>query len=233
MCAEQDIPPFPGLAPTRILLRPHVLEEPVISIPLEDMVFVICLLIGGGLLLITVLVDDVIGGLLDHFDIGIGGASLMPLLLSFVSMFGVGGLFATQVLGLHGAAAATVGVIFGIGGALLAFTIFGFMKRSEGEEPFSTEDLVGHDAFVAVTIPASRWGSVYVKAEGQNHELTATASEEIAAGTAVRITGTAGSGLVVARATPVTSDSPPPPATPAPAGPSADVATPPSPPGPA
>jgi membrane protein implicated in regulation of membrane protease activity len=198
------------------------LEAPVISIPLEDLVFVICLLIGGGLLLITVLVDDVIGGLLDHFDIGIGGASLMPLLLSFVSMFGVGGLFATQVLGLHGAAAAGVGVVFGLAGAALAFALFGFMKRSEAPDPFSTEDLVGHDAFVAVTIPASRWGSVYVKAEGQNHELTATASEEIAAGTQVRITGTAGSGLVVARAS-----------APAPEAPTPDAPTPPAPPGPA
>jgi membrane protein implicated in regulation of membrane protease activity len=203
------------------------LEEPVISIPLEDLVFVICLLVGGGLLLITVLVDDVIGGLLDHFDIGIGGASLMPLLLSFVSMFGVGGLFATQVLGLHGAAAAAVGVVFGLGGALLAFTLFGFMKRSEAPDPFSTEDLVGHDAFVAVSIPAGRWGSVYVKAEGQNHELTATAAEEIPAGTPVRITGTAGSGLVVTRVAP---PAPTPPATPPP---TSDAPAPPAPSGPA
>ncbi len=174
----------------------------MISIPLEDLVFVICLLVGGGLLLLTVLVDDVLGGILDHFDISIGGASLMPLLLSFVSMFGVGGLFATQVLGLHGASAAVVGVVFGLAGALLAFLLFGFMKRSEAAEPFSTSDLIGHDAFVAVTIPAHHWGSVYVKAEGQNHELTATAADEIPAGTPVKVVGTAGNGLVVSRAAP-------------------------------
>jgi membrane protein implicated in regulation of membrane protease activity len=50
-----------------------------------------------------------------------------------------------------------------------------------------------------VTIPAGRWGSVYIKAEGQNHELSATSSEEIPSGTQVVVTGTAGNGLVVAR----------------------------------
>ena len=171
----------------------------MISIPLEDLVFVICLLVGGGLLLITVLVDDVLGGIFDALDISIGGASLMPLLLSFVSMFGVGGLFATQVLDLHRAAAAAVGVLFGIAGVALAILMFGFMKRSEAPDPFSTADLVGHDAFVAVTIPANRWGSVYIKAEGQNHEYSATSPEEIAVGTPVTVTGTAANGLVVAR----------------------------------
>ena len=75
----------------------------MIDIPVEDLVFVVCTLVGGGLLLITVLVDDIIGAVID-FDIG--GVSLMPLLLAFISMFGVGGLFATQVLDVHGGQAA-------------------------------------------------------------------------------------------------------------------------------
>ena len=32
------------------------------TIPVEDLVFVVCALVGGGLLLITVLVDDILGG---------------------------------------------------------------------------------------------------------------------------------------------------------------------------
>ena len=46
------------------------------DIPVEDLVFVVCTLVGGGLLLVTVLVDDIIGAFID-FDIG--GVSLMPL----------------------------------------------------------------------------------------------------------------------------------------------------------
>ena len=73
---------------------------PTITVPIEDLVFVLAALVGGGLLLITVLVDDVLGGIFDalHLDFSIGGVSLMPPLLAFVAMFGVGGIFATQVL---------------------------------------------------------------------------------------------------------------------------------------
>ena len=115
----------------------------MIEIPLEDLVFAICLLVGGGLLLITVLVDDIIGGLFDALDISIGGTSLVPLLLSFVAMFGVGGLFATQILDLHGAQAALVGLVTGLGGAALAGVLFRFLISSESPNPFSTADLVG------------------------------------------------------------------------------------------
>ncbi|MBA3236174.1 MAG: hypothetical protein H0T59_09320 [Chloroflexi bacterium] len=85
----------------------------MIDIPVEDFVFVVCALIGGGLLLITVLLDDVLGAVF-HFDVG--GVSLMPLLLSFIAMFGVGGLFATQVLDVHAGQAAVVGSVFGVAG---------------------------------------------------------------------------------------------------------------------
>ena len=68
-------------------------------VPIEDLIFVICTLLGGGLLLVTVLVDDILGGVLDALHVGfdIGGVSLMPLLLGFVSMFGVGGLMGLAV----------------------------------------------------------------------------------------------------------------------------------------
>ncbi len=171
----------------------------MIAIPIEDLVFVFCTLIGGGLLLVTVLVDDLIGGLLDALHIGfdIGGVSLMPLLLGFVSMFGVGGLFATQILDVHGGQAALIGTIGGALGFAVVYVMFGALRRSEGANPFSTATLVGRTASVAVSIPAGRFGSVLVKAEGQTHEFSATAAVDIPAGTAVTVTGTAGTGLLV------------------------------------
>jgi len=166
----------------------------MIDIPVEDLVFVVCTLIGGGLLLITVLVDDIIGAVID-FDIG--GVSLMPLLLAFISMFGVGGLFATQVLDVHGGQAAIAGTGFGVVGMGVAYVIFGLLRRAEAAEPFSIGDLVGDTAFVAVEIPAGRFGSVLVKKEGQTHEFSATATTDVAAGSTVRVVGVAGPGLVV------------------------------------
>ena len=166
----------------------------MIDIPVEDFVFVVCTLVGGGLLLITVLVDDILGAI---FDFDVGGVSLMPLLLSFVSMFGVGGLFATQVLDVHGGQAAAWGGGFGIVGLAIAYVIFSALRRAEAPEPFSTRDLIGHDAYVQVGIIAGRYGSVLVKAEGQTHEYSATASTDIVAGTTARVRGVAGAGLIV------------------------------------
>lgn len=164
------------------------------EIPVEDFIFVVCALIGGGLLLITVLVDDILGAV---FDFDVGGVSLMPLLLSFVSMFGVGGLFATQVLDVHGGQAALWGSGFGLVGMGIAYGIFSALRRAEAPEPFSTRDLVGREAYVQVGIPAGRNGSVLVKAEGQTHEFTATSAAEIPAGRVVRVSGVAGAGLIV------------------------------------
>jgi membrane protein implicated in regulation of membrane protease activity len=188
----------------------------VLTIPIEDLVFVLAALVGGGLLLITVLLDDILGGILDtlNIDFSLGGVSLMPPLLAFIAMFGVGGIFATQVLDLHGAPAAAVGVGFGLVGFAVAYLLFRALQRAEGAKPYAIGDLVGREGSVSVTIPAGRLGTVYVRAEGQTHELSATAAEEIPGGTAIRVTGTAGMGLVVERLAAPTPT--PPPATTAP-----------------
>ena len=166
----------------------------MLDVPVENLVFTVCLLIGGGLLLVTVLVDDILGAVID-FDLG--GVSLMPLLLSFVSMFGVGGLFATEILDVHGGQAGLIGGLFGLGGIAIAYSVFSLLQRSQAPPAFSTRDLIGTEAFVAVGIPAGRQGSVYVKAEGQTHEFSATAQTDIPSGSVVRITGVAGAGLIV------------------------------------
>ena len=173
----------------------------MLTIPIEDLVFVLAALVGGGLLLITVLLDDILGGILEsiNVDFSLGGVSLMPPLLAFIAMFGVGGIFATQVLDLHGGPAAVVGVGFGLVGFAIAYLLFRALRRAEGAKPYSIGDLVGREGSVSVTIPAGRLGTVYVRAEGQTHELSATAGDDIPSGTAIRVTGTAGMGVVVER----------------------------------
>jgi membrane protein implicated in regulation of membrane protease activity len=127
----------------------------------------------------------------------------MPPLLAFIAMFGVGGIFATQVLNLHGGPAAVVGVGFGVVGFAVAYLLFRALRQAEGARPFSIGDLVGSDGSVSVTIPAGRLGTVYVRAEGQTQELSATAGEDIPSGTAIRVVGVAGMGLVVERLVPL------------------------------
>jgi membrane protein implicated in regulation of membrane protease activity len=169
----------------------------MITIPVEDWVFGVSALAGGVLLLVMVVFDDILAGLLDGFGFDFGGTSITPILLGFVGMFGAGGLFATQVLNSHGAPAAGVGVVAGLGGAALAGGLFSVLRRSESADPFKIADLVGQSAYVSVGIPASRHGSILVKAEGQTHEFSATADVDIPAGRTVTITGTAGNGVIV------------------------------------
>jgi len=180
----------------------------MITVPVEDLVFVVCALVGGTLLLVTVVFDDILGGIFDalHFNVDIGGTSLAPLLIAFVAMFGVGGLFATQLMNLHGGTAALVGTAFGASGVAIVYALFGTLRRAEGQRPFSLDDLVGRSANVAVAIPAGRLGSVYVRAEGQNHEYSATAATDVPSGSAVTVVAVRGNGLVVA---PVAEPAPP------------------------
>ncbi len=171
----------------------------MITVPVEDLVFIVCALLGGALLLVTVIFDDILGGILDALHIGfeVGGTSLAPLLIAFVAMFGVGGLFATQIIDVHGGQAALVGTGFGGAGVALVLLLFNTFRRAEGKAPFSLDDLVGRIATVAVAIPAGRLGSVYVRAEGQTHEFGATAASDIPSGQSVQVTGIHGNGLVV------------------------------------
>ncbi len=180
----------------------------MITIDLANSIFLGCLLIGGGLLLLTVLVDDILGGLLDalHINFDVGGVSLMPLLLGFVSMFGVGGLLGTEVLDLDPGRSSLVGLLFGIAGTLFVYYLFSALRRAEAPQAFSLRDLVGQRGRVTVGIRPGKQGSVLVTFGGHTNDVAATADAEIAAGAMVTVTDLAGSTLIVEPATQSTTE---------------------------
>ena len=111
---------------------------------------------GGGLLLITVLVDDILGGLLDALHIGFDSAACRSCrsLLGFIAMFGVGGLFATQVLDLHGApGGGRRRRLRGRRASRVVYLLFRVFRRAEGGAPFQIADLVGREGSVSVGDP--------------------------------------------------------------------------------
>lgn len=169
------------------------------TIDVANTIFVVCLAVGGILLLITVLLGDVLGGILDGvgFDFDIGGVSLMPLLLAFVAMFGVGGLIGTEALGLGSGPASLIGALFGAGGAAIVYALFSILRRAEAPDAFSLRDLVGRNGRVTVGIPAGRNGSVLVSHGGASDEITATADADIAAGTTVTVVDVVAGTLIV------------------------------------
>lgn len=169
------------------------------TIDLANTIFIVCLAVGGILLLVTVLLDDLLGGILDwmNVDFDIGGVSLMPLLLAFVAMFGVGGLIGTEALNLDAGPASLVGGVFGILGTVVVYLLFSVLRRAEAPQAFSLSDLVGRSGRVTVGIRAGRNGSVLLTYGGASHELTATSDADVVAGTVVNVTDVVGGTLIV------------------------------------
>jgi membrane protein implicated in regulation of membrane protease activity len=172
----------------------------MISVSLEDIIFGACALIGLGLALATVVFGYQLGEVLDRLNIGVetSRAAVAALLIGFIAMFGVGGLVAVRLLGVHGGYAVLAGMVVGVAGAVAGWALSGYVRASENPGTPSMRDLVGRPASVAVAIAAGRFGSVYVRAEGRTHEYSATASADIPTGAQVTVTGAVGNGLVVA-----------------------------------
>lgn len=164
-----------------------------------DLVFGACLLVGGGLLLLTLIIDDIFGGFLNaiHLGFDVAGVSPTPMLLGFIAMFGVGGLFGLHSLSLGPGGATLVGAAAGAVGAGVVFGAFKVLATAESTETFSLQDMVGATGRVSVGIPANRFGAVLISFAGTSHNMGATADAEIAAGRVVKVVGVAGSNLVV------------------------------------
>jgi membrane-bound ClpP family serine protease len=173
-----------------------------------DLVFGACLLLGGGLLLLTLIFDDLFGGFLNAIHIGfdLGGVSPTPLLLGFVSMFGIGGLLGIHSFGFSAGGATLVGVVAGAIGAGVVFAAFKVLRQAESTDTFSLQDMVGSTGRVSVGIPANHFGTVLISFAGGSHNMTATADIEIPAGRVVKVVAVAGTNLVVAPIPVVTSE---------------------------
>ncbi|TMF67855.1 MAG: hypothetical protein E6I06_14570 [Chloroflexi bacterium] len=164
-----------------------------------DLVFGGCLVIGGGLLLLTLIFDDLFGGILNaiHLGFDLGGVSPTPVLLGFVAMFGIGGLFGLHSFGLGPGGATIVGLVSGAVGAGIVLGAFRVLASAESTESFSLADMIGSTGRVAVAIPANRFGSVLISFAGASHNIAATADAEIPAGRMVKVVAVAGNNLVV------------------------------------
>jgi membrane-bound ClpP family serine protease len=165
-----------------------------------DLVFGACLLVGGGLLLLTLIFDDLLGGVLNVIHLGsfdLGGVSPTPVLLGFVAMFGVGGLFGLHSLALGAGGATLVGVVAGAIGGGVVLGAFRVLGAAQSTESFSLEDMVGSTGRVSVGIPANHYGTVLISFAGASHNMTATADADIAAGRTVKVVAVAGTNLVV------------------------------------
>src|SRR5260370_12976771 len=153
-----------------------------------DLVFGVCLLFGGGLLLLTLVVDDLLGGSLGAVPLGldVGGVSATPLLRGFVAMVGAGGLFGLHSINAGVGVSTVIATGAGLVGAGVAFGAYKVLKQAESTDTFSLEDMVGSTGRVSVGIPANHFGTVLISFAGASHNMTATADSELPAGRVVK-----------------------------------------------
>src|SRR5258708_23190204 len=110
-----------------------------------DLVFGVCLLFGGGLLLLTLVVDDIFGGLLGalHLGFDVAGVSPTPLLLGFVAMFGAGGLFGLHSINAGVGVSTVIATRAGLVRAGVPFRAFKGLKQAASTDTFSPPDMGG------------------------------------------------------------------------------------------
>jgi membrane protein implicated in regulation of membrane protease activity len=124
-------------------------------------------------------------------------ATGMPVLLGFLAMFGIGGLFGAVAFGLGPVGRMAVALAFGAFGAAVAFAIFAALRRAEGREPTSLRDLVGRRARVVVSIGERGHGTVVLTYDGAVQTLPARAQAPIARGRDVVIEDVHGMAVTV------------------------------------
>jgi len=155
--------------------------------------------VGGGLLLLTLIFDDLFGGLLNviHLGFDLGGVSPTPILLGFVAMFGIGGLLGVHSFGAGSGGSTLIAVVAGLLGSSVVFGAFKVLRQAESTETFSLQDMIGSTGRVSVGIPAHRFGTVLISFAGASQNMTATSDAEIPAGSVVKVVAVAGDNLVV------------------------------------
>src|SRR2546421_6253116 len=72
----------------------------------------------------------------------------MPVLLGFLAMFGIGGLFGAAAFGLGPAGRTAVALAFGAFGAGVGFGIFAALRRGGGPGPTALRGLLGRKGTV-------------------------------------------------------------------------------------
>ena len=120
-------------------------------------------------------------------------ATILPIILGFLAMFGIGGLFGAAAFGFGPLGQSLVALGFGAFGAAVAFGLFAALRRAEGREPTALRELVGRRARID---PASR-GAVTLRYDGAVQTLPAVAATRIPRGQEVEISGVRGLALTV------------------------------------
>lgn len=147
-------------------------------------VFLIIGIVGGVLLLISLVLD----GIFDAFDFGDGPLSLTTI-AAFTAIFGFTA-FALVGAGLATPVAGALGAVAGVAGGAAAWWLSRVIRNAESNTAVTGEELVGSLAGVVLAIPEGGLGEVALVRHGERVSLSASSDVAIPRGAQVRITQT-------------------------------------------
>ena len=126
----------------------------------------------------------------------VDNATLWPMILGFLAMFGIGGLFGIA-LGADVAVQALLALAAGAAASALVFAIFSALHRAQGREPTALRDLVGRTGNVVVSVGRGTRGTVRLTYDGAVQMLPAISDQDIARGQEVVIVAVHGMAVTV------------------------------------
>lgn len=147
-------------------------------------IFLIIGIVGGLLLLISVVLD----GIFDAFDFGDGPLSLTTI-AAFTAIFGFTA-FALVGAGLSTPVAGGLGALAGLLGGAAAWWLSRLIRSAESTTAVSGNELVGSQASVVLAIPAGGLGEVALVRHGERISLSATSDVAVSRGAQVTIVQT-------------------------------------------
>ncbi|HVF47438.1 MAG TPA: NfeD family protein [Pyrinomonadaceae bacterium] len=159
--------------------------------------------IGFVFLIISLVVGDIFEAV--GVDLGVGGDTGMDfgfldsrVLAVFITAFGGFGAIGVQ-MGLGAVAASFIGLFGGIVFAVVVSLFGRFLVGQQASSSVTDDDLIGRTAQVSVAIKPGEVGHVSIRVGDQRVDKIARsqASDEIKAGTLVKVAAIAGDSIVV------------------------------------
>lgn len=143
--------------------------------------FLVLAIVGGGLCLLSFLVD----GVFEALDVDIAGGFLSLTSLSgAVALFGLSGFLAVESFGWSGSAAAGLGAAVALVTLVAVGSLVRLLRR---EEPETSVAIVGSRGHVTTRVPPGGYGEVHLVLAGTTVKRTATAAGPLDRGTRVEV----------------------------------------------
>lgn len=145
--------------------------------------FIIIGSIGLALVIVSLLVGDLLDGLL-NLDVIDNDLFSVSSVAAFLGAFGFGGALGLSLTG-DATWASIIGFVIGAIATAGALRLTRALKSGEDEVSFRSDSMVGHSGRVITAIPADGYGEIKIRVGGHMRKIAARSSEPVSSGAEV------------------------------------------------